>query len=57
LANSMDTRGFRYRDNRTYLRESKWNHVDTVLILVSCFLLILCFLLVIGTFSEISNIV
>lgn len=55
LANSMDTRGFRYRDTRTYLRESKWSHIDSFQILISVLFMTLCFLLVIGTFPEISN--
>jgi energy-coupling factor transport system permease protein len=57
LANSMDGRGFGYKDTRTYLRESKWHGIDTVVLLISICFLLFCIMLVLGLLPEISAII
>ena len=55
LSNSMDTRGFGYQNTRTYLRESKWNIPDLILLGLSVLFLLFCILLTIGVFPNISQ--
>ena len=57
LSMSMDGRGFGYRNTRTYLRESKWRKIDSVVLLLSICFLLFCTILAIGLLPAISTII
>ncbi|TFG08172.1 energy-coupling factor transporter transmembrane protein EcfT [Candidatus Thorarchaeota archaeon] len=56
LSLSMDGRGFGYRPERSYLRESTWSKVDFLVMALSVGLLFFSFLLALGMFPELSAI-
>jgi energy-coupling factor transport system permease protein len=55
LSLSMDGRGFGYAENRTYLRKSKWNHVDSASLILLLGFFILLLLLTYGYLPQISQ--
>jgi energy-coupling factor transport system permease protein len=55
LSLSMEGRGFGYAENRTYLRKSNWDYLDSVsLVLLFCFLIFII-LLTLGYLPQVSQ--
>jgi energy-coupling factor transport system permease protein len=55
LSLSMEGRGFGYRKERTYLRSSKWNFTDYLVMILSIGFLLFCISLSLGVFPFISS--
>ena len=55
LSLSMEGRGFGYADNRTYLRKSYWNYLDSLSLMLLFGLLIFSLLLTFGYLPQIAQ--
>lgn len=55
LSLSMDGRGFGYAKDRTYLRKSKWNRSDSIILILLLGFFLTCILLTLGYLPEISQ--
>ena len=55
LSLSMDGRGFGYAKNRTYLRQSEWDYIDSSLLLLLLGFIFTCSLLALGYLPQISQ--